>query len=122
MRTTSSVADYLAAQPPRQRKALRQIRAAVKKAGKLEERISYGIPTFHMDGRYVIYMAGFSEHVSVYPVTPGMVAKYGKRIAPYRSGAGTLRFPLDKPLPLGLITSLTKVRINERRAAGARKR
>ena len=114
MRSSSSVSEYLAAQPPRQRALLRQIRAAVKKAGKLDERMSYRIPTFYVGDKYVLYMAGFKDHVSIYPVTSGMIVKYGKRIAPYRSGRGTLRFPLDKKLPLGLITSLAKVRVKER--------
>ena len=61
--------------------------------------------------------AAFREHVSVYPVTSGMVARYGNAIAPYRSGKGTLRFPLDAPIPAALVTRLAKVRVRERRDA-----
>ncbi len=50
---------------------------------------------FALDDRYLLYIAAFKEHVSVYPVTAGMVAEYGKVIAPYRAGKGTLRFPLN---------------------------
>ena len=78
---------------------------------------SYRIPVFELDGRYLLYIAAFRDHVSIYPVTAGMVANYGKRIAPYRSGKGTLRFPLGEPLPLKLITKLARVRVGERRRA-----
>ncbi len=111
----ASVAEYLASVPPPARRALRQIRTAIRKAAPgLTERLSYRIPTFDLDGKYVLYMAAFKDHVSIYPVTKTMVAKYGKQIAPYRSGAGTLRFALDTPLPLALITRLAELRVKER--------
>jgi uncharacterized protein YdhG (YjbR/CyaY superfamily) len=83
------------------------------------ERISYRIPTFDLDGKYLLYMAAFKDHVSIYPATASMMAKYGEQLKPYRSGAGTLRFDLGERLPLGLITKLAKLRVQERRAAGS---
>ena len=116
MRNESTVARYIADTPPTARKALKAIRTAIKSvAPRMTERISYGIPTFELDGKYLLYMAAFKEHVSVYPVTSGMVARYGDQIAKFRSGKGTLRFPLDKPLPIPLIRKLAKARIEERR-------
>ncbi len=115
---SSTVAGYIAAAPPAARRALRRLRAAITAAAPgITERISYRIPTFDLDGRYLLYIAAFREHVSVYPVTSGMVARYGKAIAPYRSGKGTLRFPLDAPIPAALVTRLAKVRVRERRDA-----
>ena len=67
-----------------------------------EERISYGIPTFALDGRYLIYFAGWKQHVSVYPI-PETDDVLERAIAPYRTGKGTLRFPLDQPIPYDLI-------------------
>lgn len=108
----------MAAASPRARTLLRQIRAAIKKAAPgITERLSYRIPTFDLDGSYLLYMAAFKDHVSVYPATGSMMARYGKQLQPYRSGAGTLRFELDRPLPLALITRLAKLRVQERRAA-----
>lgn len=111
-----TVAAYIAAAPPRTRTALRQLRAVIKAAAPgITERISYRIPTFELDGRYLLYIAAFKEHVSVYPVTPGMVVRHEKAIARYRSGKGTLRFPLDAPIPLALVAKLARVRVQERR-------
>ena len=116
MPTPATVAQYIADAPPAARKALRAIRAAIKSvAPGITERISYRIPTFDLDGKYLLYMAAFRAHVSVYPVTAGIVSRYGKDIAKFRSGKGTLRFPLDRPVPVSLIRKLAKVRIEENR-------
>ena len=114
---TTKVSDYIAHAPPVARRALKQLRSAIKAAAPgITERISYRIPTFELDGRYLLYIAAFKEHVSVYPVTSAMVAKYGKALAPFRKGRGTLRFPLDGPIPIALVAKLAKVRVRERRA------
>src|SRR5690348_12289563 len=73
MAKPTTVADYIAKAPPVARRALKQLRTAIKAAAPgITERISYGIPTFELDGRYLLYIAAFKEHVSVYPVTSGM--------------------------------------------------
>jgi uncharacterized protein YdhG (YjbR/CyaY superfamily) len=119
MATATTVSEYIASVPPKARTSLRQIRAAIKKAAPgITERISYRIPTFDLDGRYLLYMAGFKDHVSIYPVTSAMVTKYREQLKPYRSGAGTLRFSHGDPLPLSLITRLARLRVQERRTAG----
>jgi uncharacterized protein YdhG (YjbR/CyaY superfamily) len=95
---------------------LKALRAAIKSvAPGITERISYRIPTFDLDGRYLLYIAAFKDHVSVYPVTSSMIERYGKAIAPFRSGRGTLRFSLDAPMPVDLVAKLARVRIAERR-------
>ena len=112
------VAEYIAARPPVARKALRELRAAIRKAVPgLTERISYGVPTFDLDGRYLLYIAAFKEHVSVYPVTARLEAKCGKAIAPFRHGRGTMRFSLEKRLPIALVGRLAKERAIELRAS-----
>lgn len=123
MTTPVTVSEYIAGLPPRARKALRHIRSAIKKAAPgITERLSYRIPTFDLDGQYLLYMAAFKEHVSIYPATPAMMARYGKQLAPHRSGAGTLRFALDERLPLTLITKLARLRVQDRRASKASRR
>ena len=123
MPSPATVAEYLASVPPAARKALRQIRSAIRKASpEITERISYRIPTFDLGGKYLLYMAAFKDHVSVYPATRSMMEKYGPQLRQYRSGAGTLRFELGEPLPLGLITKLARLRVQERRGASASRR
>jgi uncharacterized protein YdhG (YjbR/CyaY superfamily) len=123
MANPATVNEYLATVPPDARRALRQIRTAIKKAAPgITERISYRIPTFDLDGKYLLYMAAFKDHVSIYPATRSMMEKFGDQLRPHRSGAGTLRFDLGSRLPLGLITKLAKLRVQERRAASASKR
>ena len=116
-RNAAEVTAYIAARPAKHRKALRQMRAAIKSVSPaIGEKMSYGIPTFILDGKWLVYIAAFKEHVSMYPATAGMKAKHGEAMAKYRHGAGTLRFSLDNPLPLRLIKQLTKARIQERQA------
>jgi uncharacterized protein YdhG (YjbR/CyaY superfamily) len=120
---SAAVSDYIAKAPPQARAALRQLRAAIRAAAPgITERISYRIPTFELGGRYLLYIAAFKAHVSVYPVTAGMVATYGEALARYRAGKGTLRFSLDAPVPVALVAKLAKVRVQERRGSGSPRR
>ncbi len=123
MATPLTVSEYIASSPPVVRKSLRQIRGAIKKAAPgITERISYRIPTFDLEGKYLLYMAAFKDHISIYPATASMMAKYGEQLRPYRSGAGTLRFALGTRLPLPLITRLARLRVQDRQAAATKKR
>jgi uncharacterized protein YdhG (YjbR/CyaY superfamily) len=123
MPTAETVSEYIASAPPKTRQTLRQLRRVIRAAAPgITERISYRIPTFDLDGRYLLYIAAFTDHVSVYPVTAGMVAKHGGEIARYRSGKGTLRFPLDAAVPLKLIAKLARVRVEERRSSSRSRR
>ena len=119
MTTPDTVTAYIAALPPAARKALREIRTAIRKtAPGITERISYRIPSVDLDGKYLLYMAAFKSHVSIYPATKSMMARYGDELERYCAGAGTLRFELGARLPLGLITKPARLRVKERRAAG----
>src|SRR5262245_711551 len=93
---------------------LKQLRALVRAAApRATEKISYGIPTFVLDGTMLVYIAGWREHVSLYPVTAAMTRALKKDIARYQTGKGTLQFPLMNPLPTSLIKKLVKVRLKE---------
>jgi len=115
MATFESVDAYIASFPPEVRAKLESVRSTMRDAAPgTEERISYGIPTFTLDGRYLVYFAGWKDHVSVYPV-PGGSAELEAAIAPYQSGKGTLKFPLDQPLPLQVIGEVTSTLLRQRR-------
>jgi uncharacterized protein YdhG (YjbR/CyaY superfamily) len=85
------------------------IKAAAPSAG---ETISYGIPTFTLNGKYLIYFAGWKHHISIYPIPVGDDA-FNQEVAPYVSGKGTLKFPIDQPLPLKLISKIVKLKVTE---------
>jgi len=83
-------------------------------APETEEAVSYGIPTFTLDGRYLIYFAGWKRHISVYPI-PAVNAQLDKEIERYKAGKGTLRFPLNEPIPYELIGRLAAAALGNRR-------
>jgi uncharacterized protein YdhG (YjbR/CyaY superfamily) len=103
MATFATVEEYIESFPPETRSILERVRAAMRRgAPTAGERISYGIPTFTLDDRYVIYFAGWKRHIAIYPIPDGDARLQGD-LEPYRAAKGTLRFPLDAPIPYELI-------------------
>jgi uncharacterized protein YdhG (YjbR/CyaY superfamily) len=118
--THRSVDEYLAAQPLPARAVLERVRATIRKAlpGAVEG-ISYQIPIYKLDGRMVLYFAGFKSHYSIYPATPGVVGALGDELAGLLHSKATLRFPYDS-IPTRLIARIAKLRAAE--VAGVKKR
>ena len=123
--TPASIDDYIAGFPEEVQSVLRQVRAIIREeAPDAQETISYQIPTFTLAGRHLVYFAGHSKHVAVYPApvaNPGFAAE----MAAYGSGKGTAKFRLDQPLPVDVIRKIVKFRIEDtlaRSAAAAAKR
>ena len=111
-----SVDAYIAQFPAEVQDVLQEVRRRCRAAVPAsDEMISYGIPTVTLDGKYVVYFAGWAHHVSVYPVPSGDDA-FQDEIAPFRAGKGTLKFPLGKPIPYGLIERTAGLIAAERRA------
>ena len=107
----TSMDEYIETFPPDVQKILEELRATIKAAvPETEETISYNLPTFTLNGKYPIYFAGWKKHVSIYPIPSGTEA-FNKEISKYADGKGTLKFPLDKPLPLKLIRQIVKNRV-----------
>lgn len=99
----SSVDAYIASFPADVQTKLERVRRTIRRAAPgAEERISYQIPAYRLNGRYLVYFAGFKQHIGVYPLPKGD-AKLITAMTPYQAGKGTVRFVLDKPLPLALI-------------------
>jgi uncharacterized protein YdhG (YjbR/CyaY superfamily) len=104
--------EYIAGQPKDIQVLLDQLRAAIKKAApEAEEVIAYQMPAFRQNG-ILVYFAAFKDHIGFFPAPSGIEA-FETEIASYKSGKGTLRFPLDKPLPLDLVTRIVKFRVEE---------
>jgi uncharacterized protein YdhG (YjbR/CyaY superfamily) len=103
----SSVDEYIASFPPDVQAKLQDVRRVMGAAAPgTQETISYGIPTLTLDGRYLIYFAGWKHHISVYPIPSGDDALQ-RDLALYVAAKGTLRFPLDQQIPLELISRAT---------------
>lgn len=118
MDTTKNVDKYLSRFPKDTQEKLKKIRQIIcEEIPGAEETISYGVPTFKLNGKYVVYLAGFKSHLSIYPASDGMVTTI-KDAAEYRKGKGTLQFSLDKPLPLLLIRQVVKYLVKEHKARG----
>jgi uncharacterized protein YdhG (YjbR/CyaY superfamily) len=110
---------YLAVQPAPVRRLLKGIRAAIKAAvPQAVEVFTYGIPGFRLDRRPLLWYAGWTQHVSIYPMTAGIKRSLAPRLAKFEMSKGTVRFPLDKPVPMGLVKQLAKARAAEIRRPG----
>ena len=111
--TPKDIDAYIAGFPNNVQELLEKVRMTIKKAAPdAEETISYQIPTFTLKGKYLIYFAGFKKHIGLYPAPRG-VEKFKKELSGYEGGKGTVRFPLDKPIPFGLIARIVKFRVKE---------
>ena len=103
MAASTSVEDYLAALPEEQRIALEKLRKTIKAAApKATETISYQMPAFKQDGRFLVSYAAFKDHCSLYPASYAVMEVLGDELEPYFSGKGTLRFQADRPIPAAL--------------------
>jgi uncharacterized protein YdhG (YjbR/CyaY superfamily) len=101
--TPATVDDYLAALPETSRRQIEHLLAAVRRAvPHAGDKISYGIPTITHDGTAIVHVAAWKHHVSMYPI-PDADEALQRDLAPYVAGKGTLRFPLDEPLPVELV-------------------
>jgi len=104
--------DYIARFPEDVQVALEKVRTAIRKAApKAEETISYQMPAFKQNGM-LVYFAGWKSHIGFYPVSSAIRA-FEKELSIYEGAKGTVKFPLDKPMPLGLISRMVKFRVKE---------
>ena len=113
----ATIDDYIGAFPEDVRSILQDVRARLRSAvPTADEGISYGIPVLTLDGRYLVYFAGWKHHISVYPLPEGD-ATLVEAMAPYVAGKGTLKFPLSEPIPYDLIERVAARLLEERSAS-----
>ena len=107
-----TIDEYIAAFPADVQSILKKIRLTIREAApQAEEKISYKMPAFALDGD-LIYFAAFKKHIGVYPPVRGD-EKLSKALSRYRGEKGNLKFPLDERIPYGLITRVVKFRVKE---------
>jgi uncharacterized protein YdhG (YjbR/CyaY superfamily) len=119
-----NIDEYTAGFPIKVQRILQKIRMTIRKAAPdAQETISYQIPTFTQNGNLVSF-AAYKNHIGLYPAPRG-IEKFKKELSKYEGGKGTVKFPLDKPIPFKLITRIVKFRVQqnlERAKAKSKKR
>jgi uncharacterized protein YdhG (YjbR/CyaY superfamily) len=120
--TATTIDEYIAIFPKDVQKLLKQVRETIRKAApKAEEKISYAMPTFALNGN-LVHFAAFKNHIGFYPAPQG-IEEFKKELAKYEGAKGSVQFPLDQPLPLGLIAKIVKYRVlmNQEKAKAKKK-
>jgi len=122
MTKPNNIDEYIAGFPKDVQDALELVRATIKEAAPdAEETISYAIPTFTLNNSYLVYFAAFKNHIGFYALPSGNEA-FKQELLLYKTGKGSIQFPLGKPMPLSLITKIVKFRIKENLEKAAKKR
>ena len=103
--------EYIAAQPPAVRRKLEQVRAVIRSAvPQAEEGIGYRIPAYRLCGKPMLYFAGFRRHYSLFAASGTFLATLEDELSGYVVSKGTVKFPLDEPVPVKLIRRIAKLR------------
>jgi uncharacterized protein YdhG (YjbR/CyaY superfamily) len=111
--TATEIDEYIAEFPPETQPVLREVRELIRaSAPEATETISYAMPTFDLNGRHLVHFAGYARHIGFYPIPTGMEA-FKEELSRYKTGKGSIQFPLDQPLPRDLIRRIVEFRVEE---------
>lgn len=109
----ATVDDYIKSFPEGVQRILQQIRKTIMKAAPdATEGFSYMMPAYKMNGKQLVYFAGYKNHIGLYATPTGHLA-FEKELSKYKQGKGSVQFPLGEPIPLGLISQIVKFRVLE---------
>ena len=112
MTPPKNIDEYIAIFPKDVQEILEKVRAAIRKAApSAEETINYQMPTFTLKGN-LVHFAAFKNHIGFYP-TPTGIEKFKKELSAYKGAKGSVQFPLDEPIPYGLIKKIVTFRVKE---------
>lgn len=107
-----NVDEYIGSFPVEVQELLKQVRKTIREAApEAEESISYGMPAYKLFKKPLVYFAGFERHIGFY-ATPTGHSQFAKELSAYKHGKGSVQFPLDKPIPLDLISRITKFKVD----------
>ena len=110
--TAKTIDQYIAGFPPDVQEILQKVRATIRKAApEAEEAIKYGIPTFTLKGN-LVHFGAYKKHIGFYPAPTGL-EEFKEELSAYEGSKGTVRFPLDKPIPFDLISKIVEFRVME---------
>ncbi len=117
----NSIDEYIAIFPDKTKEILKEIRATIKKiAPTAEETISYAIPSFKLNGVYLIHFAAYKNHIGFY-ATPQGHEEFKEELSHYKQGKGSVQFPLDQPIPYDLKIRIVKFRLKKNTEKAATK-
>ena len=112
----TTIDEYIAEFPPETQLALQEVRELIRAhAPGATETISYAMPTFDLNRRHLVHFAGYPHHIGFYPIPTGMAA-FKDELSAYKTGKGSVQFPLDEPLPRDLIRRIVEFRVAENRS------
>ena len=113
-KVSKTVHEYLAKVPEPARSTLTHVRQVIRSVVPAEttEVISYAIPMFKYNGMLIGY-AAFAKHCSLFPTGSGVIEKFKKELAGYKTSRGTIQFPSDKGFPDALLKKIVKTRVKE---------
>jgi uncharacterized protein YdhG (YjbR/CyaY superfamily) len=108
----SNIDAYISQFPADVQNLLNELRATIQEAAPdAEETISYAMPTFRLKGN-LVHFAAYKNHIGFYPAASGIKA-FSKELSQYKGAKGSVQFPLDKPLPLDIVSEIVKFRVKE---------
>ena len=114
---STTIDEYIANFPLEVQEVLEKVRHIIRtEAPDAKETINYQIPTFQLRGN-LVHFAAFKKHVGFYP-TPSGIAQFAAELSEYESAKGSVKFPLDKPIPYDLIARITRFRVQEQQRKG----
>jgi Uncharacterized conserved protein len=125
MRTTrtkfDNIDNYIASFPEETQELLERLRLTIRKAApEAQETINYGIPTFTLKGN-LVHFAAFKNHIGFYPTSSG-IETFKKDLSAYDGAKGSVKFPIDKPIPFELISRIVKFRVKENQKKTAKQK
>ncbi|WP_367899137.1 iron chaperone [Leptospira sp. WS58.C1] len=110
--TFQSIDEYIKTFPEEVQAILQELRKTIREtAPDANEKISYQIPTFYLNGN-LVHFAAYKNHIGFYPGASG-IAKFKKEIDKYKNAKGSVQFPIDQPLPFDLVRKIVKFRVGE---------
>lgn len=117
----SSIEEYVALFPPNVQAILREIRRVIKEAApEAEEKVSYRMPTFYLNGN-LVHFAAHTNHIGFYP-TPSGIEAFKDELSSYKWAKGSVQFPLDRPMPFDVIKRIVEFRVKESSIKGRKTR
>ena len=117
-----TIDEYIGTFPKNIQDRLEKLRRTIREAApEAVETISYGMPAFNLNNRYLVYFAAWKNHIGLYPMPSGIEA-FQKELSPYEAAKGSVRFPMDKPFPFELVKRIVKYRVKENREQAKRKK